>query len=195
MEAHVKPGMVHLTAPEVKSWKRFETLDELHLPTDRPVRVLLFVHGTFSSTVGAFGVLAASEDGRGFLGTLISAYDAVIGFDHKTLSVDPKQNAEALLKRLKKHQPGSDFVIDVITHSRGGLVTRSFVEQVLPPDGLAGAPSTTSSSSRPRTAVLIWPTRSAGRTSSTSTPTWPWCRRRCFRCRGRLPSRRSSVAW
>jgi hypothetical protein len=34
MEAHVKPGLVHLTDAKVKAWKRFETLDELKLPTD-----------------------------------------------------------------------------------------------------------------------------------------------------------------
>ena len=136
MEAHVKTGLVHLTDAEVSGWKRFETLDELHLPTDRPVRVLLFIHGTFSSTAGGFGALAV-EAARcdGFLRMLIQAYDAVIGFDHKTLSVDPQQNAEDLLERLKTHQPGAELVIDVITHSRGGLTTRSFVEQVLPPSG------------------------------------------------------------
>ncbi len=135
MEDQVKPGLVHLTGPDVADWQRFETLDELHLPTDRPVRVLLFVHGTFSSTVGGFGALASAKDGGGFLSTLVSAYDAVIGFDHKTLSVDPKENAQDLLERLSTHQPGAELVIDVITHSRGGLTTRSFVEQVLPPSG------------------------------------------------------------
>ena len=132
MEAHVRPGLVHLTDADISKWKRFETLDQLHLPTDRPVRVLLFVHGTFSSTVGGFGALAIDENGKGFLRTAISAYDAVIGFDHKTLSQDPLQNAQNLLKRLRTHRPGADFVIDIITHSRGGLVTRSFAEQVLP---------------------------------------------------------------
>ncbi len=135
MEAHVKPGLRHLADAEVSSWKRFETLDELHLPTDRPVRLLLFIHGTFSSTIGGFGALTSTDDGKGFVRTLISAYDAVIGFDHQTLSVDPRQNAEALLERLQTHRPRSDLVIDVITHSRGGLVTRSFVEQVLPSSG------------------------------------------------------------
>ena len=100
---------MHLVDVDVSSWKRFETLDELHLPTDRPVRVLLFIHGTFSSTAGGFGALAASEDGRRFLGVLRSAYDAVIGYNHKTLSLDPKQNAEDLLERLQTHQPEAEL--------------------------------------------------------------------------------------
>ena len=55
MEAHVRPGSC--TSPTVTSrrGRRIERLDELDLPTDRPVRVLLFVHGTFSSTAGGFG--------------------------------------------------------------------------------------------------------------------------------------------
>ncbi len=132
MERHVRPGLVHLTGADVGLWRRFETLDQLGLPTDRPVRILLLVHGTFSSTVGGFGALGVDENGRGFLQTAIGAYDAVIGFDHRTLSVDPRENAQALLKRLRPHRADAGLVIDVITHSRGGLVTRSFVEEVLP---------------------------------------------------------------
>ena len=135
MEEHVRPGLLHLADTDVKQWRELETLDELHLPTDKPVRLLLFVHGTFSSTVGGFGALGIDEKGQGFLRTAISAYDAVIGFDHKTLSLDPRQNAQDLLTRLKTHQPEAELVIDIVTHSRGGLVTRSFVEQLLPGAG------------------------------------------------------------
>jgi hypothetical protein len=132
LEEHVRPGLVHITGEDISAWPRFDTLDELHLPTDRPVRLLLFVHGTFSSTVGAFAPLAVTPGAEGFVRTLVSAYDAVIGFDHRTLSVDPRANAKDLLRRLATHGPGSGLVIDIITHSRGGLVTRSFVEDVLP---------------------------------------------------------------
>ena len=90
MEEHVRPGLLHLAGTDVKKWRELETLDELHLPTDKPVRLLLFIHGTFSSTVGGFGALGIDKKGKGFLRTAISAYDAVIGFDHKTLSLDPQ---------------------------------------------------------------------------------------------------------
>ncbi len=132
MESRVRTGLVHVVDRDVDTWRPFETLDELALPTDRPVRILLLVHGTFSSTVGAFGAMAADENGGGFLSTCIGAYDAVIGYDHRTLSLDPRQNARDLLKRLSAHTPGAELVIDVITHSRGGLTTRSFIEDVLP---------------------------------------------------------------
>jgi hypothetical protein len=135
MEDHVRPGLVHITDTDVTQWRQVETLDEVELPearTDGPVRLLLLVHGTFSSTVGGFAALALNEDLSGFLRELTFAYDAVIGFDHRTLSLDPRQNAEDLLSRLRTYRPDAEVVIDVITHSRGGLVTRSFIEQVLP---------------------------------------------------------------
>ncbi|MCW2847955.1 MAG: hypothetical protein JWR90_1929 [Marmoricola sp.] len=130
MESHVRPGLVHLAGDTRDGWTRFDTLDQLDLPKDRPARLLLLVHGTFSSTESAFAAFGVDENGRGFLRAAIAAYDAVIGFDHKTLSVDPRQNAEALLKRLRTHR--GETVIDVITHSRGGLVTRAFAEEILP---------------------------------------------------------------
>jgi hypothetical protein len=138
LEEHVQPGLLHFTDADVGSWRRFETLDQLRLPTDRPVRVLLFLHGTFSSTVGTFGALAIDENGREFLRTAISAYDAVIGFDHRTLSLDPRQNAMELLERFRQHRPGTELAIDVVAHGRGGLVARSLAEEVLPGGGWLG---------------------------------------------------------
>ncbi|HEY9496403.1 MAG TPA: CHAT domain-containing protein [Intrasporangium sp.] len=132
MEEHVRPGLVHITDTDLGSWRRIDRLDELHLPTDRPVRILLFIHGTFSSTAGGFGAITYDENAMGLLRTAIAAYDAVIGFDHRTLSVDPRENAKDLLERLSTHQPDDEFVIDIITHSRGGLTTRSLAEYELP---------------------------------------------------------------
>ena len=132
LEKHVQPGLLHLTSPDIADWRRVEKLDELHLPTDRPLRVLLFVHGTFASTAGGFGALTVTESGRAFLARAIETYDAVLGFDHVTLSVDPRQNAKDLLRRLSAHHPDAELVVDIITHSRGGLTTRSLIEYELP---------------------------------------------------------------
>ncbi len=133
LEQNVRTGLVHLAGEQLSQWQPFETLDELHLPTDRPTRILLFVHGTFSSTVGGFGALALGVAGQVFLANAVHSYDAVIGYDHKTLSLDPRQNATDLLERLSKHPASAGVTIDIITHSRGGLTTRAFVEEVLPP--------------------------------------------------------------
>lgn len=67
LERHVEPGIVHITAPDPATWQRVERLDQLGLPTDRPVRILLFIHGTFSSTLSAFGSMAVSDNGARFL--------------------------------------------------------------------------------------------------------------------------------
>ncbi len=132
LEEPVRPGLVHVAGPSAASWQPLAAGAALAVPAGRPVRVLLLVHGTFSSTVGAFAPMGLVPGAEGFLPTVLSAYDAVIGYDHRTLSVDPRQNAEDLLVELRRHHPGTDLTIDIITHSRGGLVTRSFVEAVLP---------------------------------------------------------------
>ena len=133
MEAHVRTGLVRLATPDVGTWRPVRALADLRLPTDRPARVLLFVHGTFSSTANAFGALGRGENGPGFLRAAIAAYDVVLGYDHRTLSLDPEENARDLLHRLRGHD--GELVVDVVTHSRGGLTTRSFVEEVLPGSG------------------------------------------------------------
>ncbi len=130
LEEPVRPGLVHVAGPGADTW--LPAGDALALPTDRPARVLLLVHGTFSSTVGAFAPLGLVPGAEGFLPTVLSAYDAVLGYDHRTLSLDPLENARDLLAELRRHHPGTDLTIDIVTHSRGGLVTRSFVESVLP---------------------------------------------------------------
>ena len=136
LERHVEPGIVHITDPDPSTWQRVDRLEQIGLPTDRPLRILLFIHGTFSSTLSAFGSMALTERGAVFLREALAGYDAVIGFDHPTLSVDPLANATDLLSRVSSVDNGVTF--DVITHSRGGLTTRSFAEYVLPGAGWNG---------------------------------------------------------
>lgn len=134
MEAHVRTALVRLLTPDVETWRPVRGLEEAGLPTDRPARVLLLVHGTFSSTANTFGALGRGADGPGFLRSALAAYDAVLGYDHRTLSLDPEQNAQDLLRRLSGH--AGELVIDVVAHSRGALTTRSLVEELLPRSGL-----------------------------------------------------------
>ena len=90
-------------------------------------RTLLFVHGTF---VGADSMLAelAAPGGRGLelLGRVTQGkkYDRVLFFDHPTLSVSPVINA----LELGRAMAGSSGQIDVVAHSRGGLVVRWWLE-------------------------------------------------------------------
>ena len=131
LEVFVDPGLVHVAGVDPDEWRHVDSLADVGLDPDRNSRILMFVHGTFDSTVGAFGGLAATAAGRDFLTQALTAYDAVIGFDHRTLSVDPLENATELAALLTPFR-GRQVTLDVVCHSRGGLTARSFVESVLP---------------------------------------------------------------
>jgi len=84
-------------------------------------RVLLLVHGTFSKSDMFVEELAAASLGTGgdFLDrSRAKKYEAVLAFDHPTLSVSPWINALDLEEALT----AVTGPIDVICHSRGGLV-------------------------------------------------------------------------
>jgi tetratricopeptide (TPR) repeat protein/pimeloyl-ACP methyl ester carboxylesterase len=76
--------------------------------------VLLFIHGTNSSTRGSFSELLGSELWK----FIVQAYDKnILAFQHETLTKSPLQNAFELVEQLPQN---SD--LHIITHSRGGLV-------------------------------------------------------------------------
>lgn len=135
MEAKVEPGLVVMRPEGPQQWSHLDDPAELGLATDRENRLLVFVHGTFSSTVGSFHSLAGLSD-DGLFADMWKRYDAVIGFDHPTLSVDPEKNALELLQALQRAS-GKGLVFDAVSYSRGGLVLRSLVESLLPQSGFA----------------------------------------------------------
>jgi pimeloyl-ACP methyl ester carboxylesterase len=81
-------------------------------------RVLLFVHGTFSKSDMFFDELSATDQGRAYLAAAQKEYGAILAFDHPTLAVSPWINALDLEAALA----GVNGKIDVVCHSRGGLV-------------------------------------------------------------------------
>jgi pimeloyl-ACP methyl ester carboxylesterase len=80
--------------------------------------VLLLVHGTFSKSDMFLEELNATADGRELLAKAEKHYAAILAFDHPTLSVSPWLNALDLEQELA----GVTGRIDVVAHSRGGLV-------------------------------------------------------------------------
>ena len=85
-------------------------------------RSLLFVHGTFSRAHSAFGGLSADT-----LTELHRRYGGrVFAFDHFTLSHDPRRNVEWLLAHLPDD---ASLDLDIVCHSRGGLVSRMLAEK------------------------------------------------------------------
>jgi pimeloyl-ACP methyl ester carboxylesterase len=92
-------------------------------------RLLLLVHGTFSKGEMFFEELGATPEGQAFLASVEDKYDAVLTFDHPTLSMSPWLNALDLSRSLAS----AAGPIDVICHSRGGLVTAWWLFHAAPP--------------------------------------------------------------
>jgi len=136
LERHVVPGVVVMQGADPLAWPSVPDFRAVALPQDRSSRVLLFVHGTFSSTKGGFGGLCATPWGQSFLEAGRSNYDAVVGFDHPTLSVDPRTNATELLRSLEARTWDHPAQIDIICHSRGAITVRSLTEHLLPSTSL-----------------------------------------------------------
>lgn len=132
LERNVHKGMMRISSLDPTQWSAINDTSVLNFPQDRPARVLLFVHGTFSNTVGAFGALGGTPWGKAWLEAALTTYDAIIGFDHPTLSENPLENATDLLNALQAIKWSHPPHFDVVVHSRGALVFRSLVENLLP---------------------------------------------------------------
>jgi hypothetical protein len=98
-----------------------------HLATGRS---LLFVHGTFGTAHGGFGKLPEAV-----LSELHAAYEnRVFAFDHKTLSVSPEHNASWFGEMIRtKLAASASLDVDIICHSRGGLVSRVMAGELATP--------------------------------------------------------------
>ncbi|MNF24572.1 CHAT domain protein [compost metagenome] len=76
--------------------------------------LLVFIHGTGSHTLGSFGDLPGSGAWRALQNVF---GQRIFGFEHRTFSESPIDNALALVHTLA---PGTR--LNIVTHSRGGLV-------------------------------------------------------------------------
>jgi pimeloyl-ACP methyl ester carboxylesterase len=83
---------------------------------------LLLVHGTASSSQNGFRTLP-----RTLVEELHSRYQGrVFAFDHPTISVPPDDNVRWFAAQLP---PGVRLELDLLAHSRGGLVSRVMAEE------------------------------------------------------------------
>lgn len=111
---------------------RYGLFDAAGQRVDRIVdrgRVLLIVHGTFSNCTAILDQFLRHDAKLGrspgsYLSALGQGYEQVLLFEHPTLQVAPWINALDLSRAFA----GKDVQIDVICHSRGGLVTRWWLE-------------------------------------------------------------------
>jgi hypothetical protein len=96
------------------------------LATDKS---LLIIHGTYSQSHTDFGRFPPDMIAR-----LNAKYDGrVFAFDHPTLTKDPTENAQWFVNAMPE---GTNLDLDIICHSRGGLVSRVLAEKMTGP--LAG---------------------------------------------------------
>ncbi|MFA6444570.1 MAG: CHAT domain-containing protein [Sterolibacterium sp.] len=96
-------------------------LEPVKAVSDKPAEpVLIFIHGTGSSSRGSFAELwdAKSQAGAEARRQLANHYgERVYALEHRTLTQSPIDNALDLARRLP---PGAE--VHLVTHSRGGLV-------------------------------------------------------------------------
>jgi CHAT domain-containing protein/predicted alpha/beta hydrolase family esterase len=86
-------------------------------PIDAEQPVLVFIHGAASSSQGSFGALldsSAQSDWRA-IGDVFGS--RIYGFEHRTMSASPIENAIRLAQALPARAR-----LSLVTHSRGGLV-------------------------------------------------------------------------
>ncbi len=92
--------------------------------------ILLLIHGTFSNSEALIiNGFQKSAVGAKLLADAEKKYDFVLVFDHPTLSVSPMLNAFDLAALLRP----SPRSVDIVCHSRGGLVARWFCEAYADP--------------------------------------------------------------
>jgi len=81
--------------------------------------VLVIVHGTASCADHIFNEIQLAEGGRKLLADAAKHYSAVLAFEHPTVSISPVLNALDLSEALA---PYGNCSVDIVCHSRGGLV-------------------------------------------------------------------------
>jgi len=107
--------------------RRWDAAKQDLVPTNRPSgkgRTLLFLHGTFSNSASLIDQLKSLAPKLDFLERASLHYDEILTFDHPTLSVSPVLNALDLARLFA----GITVPVDLVCHSRGGLVARWWLE-------------------------------------------------------------------
>jgi hypothetical protein len=87
--------------------------------------VLLLLHGIFSSVEGMLAGLPRSA-----MQSWHDRYQGrVLAFNHLTVSRSPEENARDLLTAIERELPGVTLTVDILSHSRGGIVARTLAER------------------------------------------------------------------
>jgi len=115
MQLGGKPSLYRCALDD--TFRLTEVSKEAVLPAG-PEPILVFIHGTGSSSEGSFGKLWEGTAGAAARQTLKSRYgERVYALEHRSLTVSPIRNALDLATYLPKNAQ-----VHLVTHSRGGLV-------------------------------------------------------------------------
>lgn len=108
--------------------KDFDLVEADFSKLDPSKKSLLLIHGTGSSSLGSFGEMKGTEE----WGRLVDYYGEsnLLSLQHRTLTCSPLQNVLAALESLP-----NGIVLDLVTHSRGGLVADLLARFAAHPDG------------------------------------------------------------
>ena len=119
VDGKVDAGVYRLSADSLEALKGSgRKLDSVPAAADGGP-LLVFVHGTFSDTVGTFAKLWTLHNAT--VRQLFSSYgDRVYGLDHPTLGVSPIANALTLVRALP-----AGARVHLVSHSRGGIVAEA----------------------------------------------------------------------
>jgi len=87
-------------------------------------RALMFVHGTFSTAHGGFHDMPPA-----LMQEFYQRYHGrVFAFNHFSLSHDPVENVRQFNNLLQQVLPSGTLDVDIVAHSRGGLVARTLAD-------------------------------------------------------------------
>ncbi|HEX4234392.1 MAG TPA: CHAT domain-containing protein [Caldimonas sp.] len=121
VDGKVDAGVYRLSADTLGPLKGSGRKLDVVPPAADGAPLLVFVHGTFSDTVGTFAKLWTLHNGT--VRQLFTSYgDRVYGLDHPTLGASPIANALTLVRALP-----AGARVHLVTHSRGGLVAEVLV--------------------------------------------------------------------
>ena len=129
-EARHRPHRLRAFTPDDFSAPATAAMDAVALQRLAEGRALLFVHGTASSSHGGFGRIP-----HDIFTEFYQRYGGrVLALDHPTVSVSPEENVAWLASELAA-LGNQKLTVDIVSHSRGGLVSRLLTEHPELTDG------------------------------------------------------------